>query len=75
MEESLGRPLQWLMCLLYFNEFPFRKYFVTVDSGTTTGPSSSSGVSASVLDYNPKDLPIANFLSVSGKVGDMKILK
>ena len=70
LEESLGRPLQWLVCLLHFNKLPFRKYFATVDGGTTTGPLSSSGVIASVLDYDPKDLPIANFLPVSGKVGD-----
>ena len=68
--ESLVRPLQWLVWLLLFNELPFKKYFATVGGGTTTGPSSSSGEIASVLDYDPKDLPLANFLLVSGKVGD-----
>ena len=71
LEESLGRPLQWLVCMLHFNELPFRKYFSTLDGATTTGPSSSSGVIASLLDYDPKDLPIANFLPVSGKVLDV----
>ena len=70
LEESLGRPLQWLVCLLHFNELSFRKHFATVDGGTTTGPLPSSDVIASVLDYDLKDLPIANFLPVSEKVGD-----
>ena len=61
--------MQWLVCFLHFNELPVRKYFATVDSGTTTGPLSSSGIIASVLDYDPKDLPIANLLPVLGKVG------
>ena len=56
LEESLGRPLQWLVCLLHFNELPFRKYFATVDIGTTTDLSSPTGMIASVLDYDPKDL-------------------
>ena len=58
------------MCMLHFNELPFRKFFTTVDDGTTTGPLSFSGVIASVLDYDPKDLSTANFLQVSGKAGD-----
>ena len=41
-----------------------------MDGGTTIGPLSSLGVIASVLDHDPKDLPVANFLSVSGKVVD-----
>ena len=62
--------MQSLVCLLHFNELPFRKYFATVDGRTTTGLLSSSCVIASVFDYDPKDLPKANFLPVSGKVGD-----
>ena len=68
--ESAKLRRQRIFCLLHFNELSFRKYFATVDGGTTTGPSSSSGVIASVLDYDLKDLPITNFLPVSGKVGD-----
>lgn len=71
LEENLGRPLQWLICLLHCNELPFRKFFATVDGGRTTGPSTSTGVIASALNYDPKDIPIANFLPIHGNVVDV----
>ena len=70
LKESLGWPLHWRMCLQHFNELPFRKHFAIMDSETTTGPLSSSGVTL-VLDNNPKDLPIDNFLPFSEKVRDI----
>lgn len=42
LELKLGRPLQWFICLLHFNELPFRHLFESVD-GDTTGPTSFSG--------------------------------
>jgi len=68
MEEALGRPLQWLICLLHCNELPFRKFMSTVDKARTTGPSTSTGIISSSLEYDPKGLPIANFQPVSGQV-------
>ena len=29
IEEILGRPLQWAICLLHLNEVPLRQVFVT----------------------------------------------
>ena len=71
MKENLGRPLQWLVCLLHCNELPFRKFFSVVDRGQTTGPKSSTGEIASALNFDPKDKPIAAFLPVPGKVIDI----
>ena len=42
VEERLGRPLQWSMCLLDCNELPLRLVFRLLD-GVTTGPDSFSG--------------------------------
>ena len=117
--EELGRPLQWLVCLLHCNELPFRKYLSVVEGGNTSGPSSATGSGpssatgsgpssatgsgpssatgsrpssatgsgpssatgsepssvtgsiSSALDYDPKDLPIADFLPIHGKVTDV----
>lgn len=71
MEEQLGRSLQWLVCELHTNELPFRKYFSDVDGGQTTGPATSSGVIARQLNFNPKDIPLADFVPVPGQVVDV----
>ena len=42
LEKKLKRPLQWIICLLHFNELPFRALFVQLD-GTTDGPKSFTG--------------------------------
>lgn len=68
LEEGIARPLQWLVCLLHTNELPFRKYISAIDGGCTRGPSSSSGAIMSALDFDPKDLPIAKFKAIPGKV-------
>jgi len=69
LEEALARPLQWLVCLLHTNELPFRKYISAIDGGCTRGPNCSSGAIMSALNFDPKDLPIAKFKAVTGKVG------
>ena len=71
LEEGVGRPLQWLVCLLHANELPFRKYMSVVDGGCTTGPSSSTGEVSMALNFDPKDLPIVNFKPIEGKVIDV----
>jgi len=68
LEESVKRPLQWLICLLHAIELPFRKYISVVENGYTTGPSTSAGAVSIELNYDPKDLPIANFKPIGGKV-------
>ena len=42
LKKSLGRHLQWVVCLLHLNELPLRHIFQMLD-GTTTGPESFSG--------------------------------
>ncbi len=42
IELHVGRPVQWAICLLHFNELPFRYLFHHLD-GVTTGPKSFSG--------------------------------
>lgn len=71
LEENLGRPLQWLICLLHCNELPFRRFLTNIECATSTGPSTSTGVISSSLQYDPKDLPIINFTPISGKVKDV----
>jgi hypothetical protein len=71
LEEALNRPLQWLVCLLHFNELPFRKIFSTIDKAITTGPSTATGIISSALQFDPVDLPIANFEPIVGKIADM----
>lgn len=42
IEEKLGHPVHWLVCLLHANELPLRHLIHTVD-GKTTGPSTFTG--------------------------------
>ena len=71
LEEGVGKPLQWLICLLHANELPFRKYMSVVDDGCTTGPSSSTGEISMALNFDPKDSPIVNFKPIDEKVIDV----
>ena len=73
LKEGLGRTLQWLVCLLYVNELPFRKYFSVLDSGRSTGPSTSTGKIDIALDFDAKDLVIVNFKHTPGKFEDVSV--
>ncbi|GBM98649.1 hypothetical protein AVEN_273129-1 [Araneus ventricosus] len=42
LENRVERPLQWSICLLHFDELPFRHFFQHID-GQTAGPKSFSG--------------------------------
>ncbi|GBM67381.1 hypothetical protein AVEN_216966-1 [Araneus ventricosus] len=42
LELKLGKPLQWVICLLHFNELTLRHLFEMLD-GPTNGPKSYSG--------------------------------
>ena len=56
-EKQLKRPLHWFVCLLHFNELPFRHLFDTLDKSTTTGPISTTGkLSSKIADC--ENLPV-----------------
>ena len=59
LETLIGRPLQWVICLLLLNELPLRHVFHNLD-GITSGPDSFSG-------------PIGRQLN--GAVSEWKVLK
>ena len=42
LEEKLERPLQWSICLLHFNELPFKRLFQKID-GRPIGPEIYTG--------------------------------
>lgn len=66
LENHVGCPLQWSICLLHFNELPFRHIFQHID-GQTAGPKSFTGPIGQqltcceklpVVDYEPTDCSI-----------------
>ncbi|GBN07603.1 hypothetical protein AVEN_261002-1 [Araneus ventricosus] len=61
IEKQVKIPLQLAMCLLHFNELPFRHLFINLDSGTT-GPKSFRGPIGTLLSKCEK-LPVGNFES------------
>lgn len=69
IEEQVKRPLQWGVCLLHFNELPFRHLFQTLD-GDTTGPKSFSGPIGTQLSKCEK-LPVVNFECVECEIPDI----
>jgi hypothetical protein len=68
IEHGIGRPLQWLICLLHTNELPLRQYISVLGGGSTTGPSSSTNAILSKIEFNAETLPILNFKVMPGKV-------
>ncbi|XP_036339782.1 uncharacterized protein LOC118749119 [Rhagoletis pomonella] len=42
-ELHLKKPLHWFVCLLHFNELPFRHLYQTLDQAITFGPRSTTG--------------------------------
>lgn len=58
LENHIGRPLQWSVCLLHFNELPFRHLFQHID-GQTAGPKSFSGPIGQQLNGCEKSPPVA----------------
>ncbi|GBN80214.1 hypothetical protein AVEN_273288-1 [Araneus ventricosus] len=61
IEKQVKRPLQWGVCLLHFNELPFRYLFINLD-GETIGPKSSDGPIGTQLSKCEK-LPVEHFKS------------
>ncbi|GBN83953.1 hypothetical protein AVEN_86484-1 [Araneus ventricosus] len=58
------------MCLLHFNELPFRHLFINLD-GEKIGPKSFSGLIGTQLSKWEK-LPVVNFKSVENKIPEIK---
>lgn len=50
IECHLGRPIHWFVCLLHFNELPFRHLYNAVEKSVTTGPRSGTGLLAQMMD-------------------------
>ncbi|XP_067639575.1 uncharacterized protein [Eurosta solidaginis] len=42
-EKQLNRELHWWICLLHFNELPFRHLYETLEKSRSTGPRTSTG--------------------------------
>ncbi|XP_049318586.1 uncharacterized protein LOC125780355 [Bactrocera dorsalis] len=49
-EVLLGRPLHWFVCLLHFNELPFRHLFCALEKSTTSGPRTDSGALTKLME-------------------------
>jgi hypothetical protein len=62
LEIELGKPLQWMVCLLHANELPLRHLLEFLD-GATTGPSQRQGpISKGMEDCT--QLPVIDFQPV-----------
>ncbi|XP_049316933.1 uncharacterized protein LOC115065848 [Bactrocera dorsalis] len=61
LEERIGRPLQWVVCLLHFNELPFRALFEHID-GVSKSPNTFSSDIGKLLPDCEK-LPVVKFES------------
>ncbi|GBL94047.1 hypothetical protein AVEN_185019-1 [Araneus ventricosus] len=63
IENNVGRPLQWIICLLHFNELPFCHIFQHIDGQTARSKSFSWPIEQQlscyeklpVVDYEPID--------------------
>ena len=64
LEELLGRPLQWAICLLHCNELSLRHVFITID-GKTESPETFFGKIGKELSGCVSEWPIADFKAIS----------
>lgn len=58
-EMQLNRPLHWFVCLLHFNELPFRHLFDTLEKSSTTGPRTTTGTLSKQIE-TCENLPVCN---------------
>jgi len=63
LELKLGRPLQWLICLLHANELPLRHLLQKLD-GVTRGPTSFSGPIGKAIQAC-ENMPVVAFSPIS----------
>ncbi|KAK3909792.1 Glycine--tRNA ligase beta subunit [Frankliniella fusca] len=71
LEEKVGRPLQWIVCLLHFNELPFRHLLIHID-GPTSGPNKFSGPIGQLLP-NCETLDVVKFKAVECNLPEMDL--
>ena len=60
LEMPLGRPIQWIICILHLNELNFRAAFDSIDGGTC-GTKSFKGPIDFRLNFEPSALLIVRF--------------
>ena len=68
-EKKLNRSVQWIVCLIHFNELPFRALFQYVD-GETDGPNSFKGSIGKQLKLCEKN-PIVPFEAIDCVIPDI----
>lgn len=66
LEEEIGRPLQWLICLFHGNELPLQHLFCKLD-GKTKGPLMFKGEIGQQLE-NSTNLPVVTFLPIENNL-------
>lgn len=69
MEKQIGKPIQWLICLLHANELPLRHLLHALD-GKTTGPHSLSGPIGSLL-ATCESRPVKKFLAIEADLPEI----
>lgn len=81
-EKMVNRPLQWIVCLLHFNELPFRALFIHID-GVTEGPNSFTGPIGkqlkncelkTIVEFEAIDFPIPEVVEMNDLSEDQKYL-
>ena len=73
LEQSLQRPLQWLICQLHANELPLRHLIIKLD-GPTTGPKGFTGSICKRLS-KCEELPLTSFQPVESENIDCDVEK
>lgn len=71
LEVKLGRPLQWVICLLHLNELPTRHLFQHL-FGSTTGPSSYAGPIGKKL-VGSEELPVTQVQEINCKLPEVPL--
>ena len=69
LENKLGRSLHCIICLLHFNELPFRSLFEFIDGGTS-GPKSFAGPVV-VRFKNVESLPLVSYNAIQCSLPDV----
>ncbi len=71
IELKVGRPLQWVICLLHLNELPLRHLFESID-GPTSGPTSYTGPIGKQIQ-TCETLSIVRFAKIDTEIPDIDI--
>ncbi|GBM84084.1 hypothetical protein AVEN_78339-1 [Araneus ventricosus] len=69
IENHVGRPLQWSICIMHFNELPFRHIFQHIDD-EAAGPKSFSGPIEQQLTCYEK-LPVVDYEPINCSIPDI----